>query len=248
MAEKKQRVPNQEIRIEKCTEQDAEAIAAAMYSAFNEAWWAAKEPLETRPDLPIRIARLTNRTIRPSFTVPDMHWIKAIHIPTNTPMGFAGWAGPNHPLHCVYRRSAASFYNWPSTFNWTDAEQEEWWSHANMDIWDTKLAKADSIRGEVLGDEKHWYLAPLMVLPEWQGRGVASKLLDWAVVQADKTEQATPLYLEASVMGKPVYEHYGFVMVGDENMVRRGPKKVDGGKLEKKGLQVTEEALGQEAI
>lgn len=111
---------------------------------------------------------------------------------------------------------------------WTDAEYDEMWEHVNEDAWSGEFAVQDDIRKEVLGDEPHWYLAPLLTWPEYQGRGVGKRLMYWAIDQADKTEPATPLYLESAPTARAVYMHCGFRPVGKVNFVRRGPAVVKG--------------------
>lgn len=221
-----------------------------MYTAFSDDWWESGEPRALRPPHPIRIARLVNRAIRPSFSLPDVYWIKAVHVPTNTLMGAACWAGPTHPpgLYCFWRKSADAFYNWPQKYNWSEADIEEMWSHTTPEVWVTQFDEADRVRKEKLGDEPHWYLAPLFVRPEFQKRGVSSKLLAWAIEQADKTEPATPLYLEASKMGRPVYEHVGFVAVGEKEMLRRGPKKQNADSVvgDKSRVEIAVQPVGED--
>jgi GNAT superfamily N-acetyltransferase len=108
--------------------------------------------------------------------------------------------------------------------NWTDEEVDEMWAHVDDVQWNGEIKRYDNIRREVLGDEPHWFLAPLMTWPEFQGRGVGKKLLMWAIEQADKTSPPTPMYLESAPTARAVYLHCGFEPSGEVNMVRRGPK------------------------
>jgi len=57
-------------------------------------------------------------------------------------------------------------------------------------------------------DKKHWFLDMICVLPEYQGRGAAGMLMRWGTERAD--HEGVEAYLEASPVGKPVYEHFGF--------------------------------------
>lgn len=102
------------------------------------------------------------------------------------------------------------------------------WEHVSDENWNQQFLKDDDIRREVLGDEPHWFLAPLMTWPEYQGRGVGKKLLDWAIKQADATTPVTPMYLESAPTARAVYMHCGFVPQGAVNFVRRGPAIVTG--------------------
>jgi GNAT superfamily N-acetyltransferase len=65
--------------------------------------------------------------------------------------------------------------------------------------------------------EPHWYLKAIGVDPAWQGRGVAGLLLRSRLQRCDQDGQSA--YLEVSKPeGVPLYEHYGFVRIGDLGM------------------------------
>lgn len=49
--------------------------------------------------------------------------------------------------------------------------------------------------------------------PAHRGKGAAGLLIRWGIDQAERDR--VPAYLEAGVMGRPVYERYGFVQMGD---------------------------------
>ncbi|KII83343.1 hypothetical protein PLICRDRAFT_47223 [Plicaturopsis crispa FD-325 SS-3] len=68
-------------------------------------------------------------------------------------------------------------------------------------------------REGVLGDEPYWYLYMLCVLPEHQGRGIGSKLLNWGIEAADNAEPPLAVYMEASPIGQKLYERRGFEVV-----------------------------------
>ena len=48
----------------------------------------------------------------------------------------------------------------------------------------------------------------LAVLPEYQGKGIGSKLLQWGTEQADARNAR--IYVEASIEGYPLYRKYGW--------------------------------------
>jgi predicted N-acetyltransferase YhbS len=74
----------------------------------------------------------------------------------------------------------------------------------------------------------------LITWPEFQGRGVGSKLLKWAIEQADAKDPPTPMYLESAPTARAVYMRHGFVPQGKINMLRRGPAVVRGLEAEAK--------------
>ena len=51
--------------------------------------------------------------------------------------------------------------------------------------------------------------------PEYRRKGIAYKTLDM-LVQDSKTRGITSISLEATDMGRPLYEKYGFVKMNDE--------------------------------
>lgn len=61
----------------------------------------------------------------------------------------------------------------------------------------------------------------------YQGRGIATKLIQHVIDLADQETPPTAMYLEASSAGIPVYQKLGYRVVGDpdvefKSMLRRG--------------------------
>ncbi|KAI4649973.1 uncharacterized protein J4E78_008254 [Alternaria triticimaculans] len=227
--EPSRRLSESELRIEKCTPDDAEKIAEGLYLCFPEDWWAKKEPPEIRPagenSLQIRIQRMAQR-LTPAITDPHHTFMKAVYTPTGSTIGIAGWTLPTNPsVHNLFRRSAATHYSWAKSQNWSDADLDLMWSHVSSENWSERFAKDDEVRREATGGERHWYLAPLLTWPEWQGRGVGKRLMEWALGQADARGEV--VYLESRPSARAVYLHAGFVGCGEWNMVR-WPKGKEG--------------------
>lgn len=61
-----------------------------------------------------------------------------------------------------------------------------------------------------MAERKHWYLEIIATRPEWQGKGAAGKLMRWGLEKADADGKGVETYLEASPVGKEVYEYFGF--------------------------------------
>ncbi|KAF2621304.1 acyl-CoA N-acyltransferase [Macroventuria anomochaeta] len=242
------RLASAEIKIEIAEEKDAYRIAEGVYACFPESSLDKKEPRHLRPPThETRVQRLAKR-IQPSFSQPGMHWIKAVHIPSSTIIGAAGWASPTLPVHNIFRRSAITFYGWKEKMGWSDADVDEMFAHVDDQAWSGNYEKDDEIRSKVVG-EPHWYLATLITWPKWQGRGVGKRLLTWAIEKADKEVPPTPMYLESSATARAVYMHVGFVPQGDVNFLRRGPRVLRGLEAEveeKKIEKVDVEAVAEE--
>lgn len=199
--------------------------ADGMYKCFSEDSIAKMEPPHLRPSYEVRL-KLLAKKIQPSLTQPGMHWLKAVHIPTQKIIGVAAWASPDLPTYCIFRRSAFRYYGWQSKMGWSDADLNEMYAHVDDEVFSGGHAKNDEIRDTAMNGQPHWYLAQLITWPEWQGRGVGKRLLDWAIKQADAQTPPTPMYLEASAMSRAIYMHVGFVQQGEKNFIRRGPRVV----------------------
>ena len=62
---------------------------------------------------------------------------------------------------------------------------------------------------------KKAYIMNMYTNPEYRRRGIAYKTLDMLIGDA-KRKGITSISLEATVMGRPLYEKYGFVSMDDE--------------------------------
>ncbi|KAJ4286447.1 hypothetical protein N0V90_013147 [Kalmusia sp. IMI 367209] len=232
--EEHRRLKDEEIRIELCTVEDVDKVAEGLYTIFPAAFWDKMEPLDIRNgNLATRQKRLATR-LAPSFDMPAMKWIKAIYAPTGQTVGIAGWMLP-----------ATAFFGWKEKMNWTDADIEEMWRGVSLEAWEGQVGGNDTIREQVMGEEPHWFLAPLMTWPDFQGRGIATKLMMWAIEQADKADPVQPMYLESAPTARNVYMRFGFMPQGEANFLRRGPDVLAGlegveGKLEKVDIEAVE--------
>ncbi|KAL1645072.1 hypothetical protein SLS61_008505 [Didymella pomorum] len=226
--EESKRLLASEIKIEIASEQDAHKIAEGLFVCYPDSSIDTIQPPHLRPQnyKQIRVQRLAKSSL-PTFSTPGITWLKAVHVPTNTIIGAACWTGPDAPIVCPFRRDAFTLYGWQERLGWSDEEIDELFAHCDHDLGTERHQRDDKVRKEMLGDEKHWYLALLLTWPEWQGRGVGRRLLDWGIERADKED--TVMYLETSAKGKNVYEHVGFVVQGEGKvMIRRGRKAVAG--------------------
>ncbi len=62
---------------------------------------------------------------------------------------------------------------------------------------------------------KHGYITNMYTRPEWRNRGIAKQLVD-KLVEAAKAAGSMQLFLNASPMGRPLYDRYGFKAVEGE--------------------------------
>ena len=59
------------------------------------------------------------------------------------------------------------------------------------------------------------YISNMFSYPQYRKKGVASKLFDLSVQEA-KAKGITKILLDATAMGRPIYEKYGFVATDNE--------------------------------
>ena len=71
--------------------------------------------------------------------------------------------------------------------------------------------------------EPEGYLDMLYVDPDFQGRGVAGRLLHWLEASA-KARGLARLFTEASITARPFFEHRGFRIVEAQTVIRRGQR------------------------
>lgn len=84
----------------------------------------------------------------------------------------------------------------------------------NVQLHNYILSTRDAARSEWMEAGKPcWVLMHMVTRPVHRGKGAAGMLIRWGIEQAEK--DGVPAYLEAGVMGRPIYERYGFVQVGE---------------------------------
>ena len=91
-------------------------------------------------------------------------------------MGLACWTAPGFPILAHFRRDAVDAFKWQDRMKWSDAELNEMWAGVSDEQWNGQQIEYDNIRRELMGDEPHWFLSPVITWPEYQGRGVGKKL------------------------------------------------------------------------
>ncbi|KAF1945662.1 acyl-CoA N-acyltransferase [Clathrospora elynae] len=69
---------------------------------------------------------------------------------------------------------------------------------------------------EILGTRPHYVLDTLVTLPDHERRGAGSMLVRWGCERAD--EAGVEAYLEASIMGAPMYARHGFEAVKEVDL------------------------------
>lgn len=134
-------------------------------------------------------------------------------------MGIAGWHECG--VHASYPTKYAAYpdLTFPDTFvpcAWRidlyeelGLDKQAGWDGDDMkamreirnDEFSTSFLAYDRGRLNEMGDQAHWYLAPLCVREKWRGRGVGTELIKWGIDRADA--QGVPLILEALAGARP---------------------------------------------
>ncbi|KAF3020623.1 hypothetical protein E8E14_011680 [Neopestalotiopsis sp. 37M] len=69
----------------------------------------------------------------------------------------------------------------------------------------------------IAGQRPHLYLFNVFVHPDYRRRGIGQQVMDWGVKKAD--EMGLDFFLDATAMGRPLYEKNGFIYV-EENVTK----------------------------
>ncbi|GAA5940332.1 GNAT family N-acetyltransferase [Sporobolomyces koalae] len=205
------------ITISPVTEQDMLECAEGQLTAFGTRMYADLEPLATRAPPEVRYKRFASRHAR-LLSLPSERPMKATVRGSDGVERIAGvtwWHVPGSAINNQQKRDVERMRSGRET-----DEEVESWRDFDWERWNAMLDKYDRVRKEIMRDEPHWYVGPVWTHPDFQGQGIASALLSETIALADSTN--TPLYLEASPAGQPVYAKLGWVRVeGTETVMLR---------------------------
>lgn len=108
--------------------------------------------------------------------------------------------------------------------------QKDAWAPAPVDYerWSARLAEKQPfvalMEGRVAGFielDPDGHIDCLYTHPDYQGRGVASSLYEYLLAEA-KQAGITRLYVEASLVARPFFEHRGFAVIKENRVYRNG--------------------------
>ncbi|GAA6013633.1 hypothetical protein JCM11491_002734 [Sporobolomyces phaffii] len=201
--------------------EDMLEFAEGQLTAFGTRMYEELEPPATRAAPEVRYRRFALRHSRLLDLPSERPMIAKVREPDGTDhiAGCAWWHVPGSRIDNEQKRRVARMSEE------TEAEADSW-ADFDWEKWTDMLDKYDRVRKAIMGDEPHWYVGPVWTHPRYQGQGIASALLEETIAVADSTKPPTPMYLEASPAGQPVYAKLGWVRIeGTETaMLRRGPK------------------------
>jgi len=152
--------------------------------------------------------------IRKRLQSPDWRYVLATVDPAEGPakiVGYAGWmAPPTQENITEQERKQKENVVQRQVQQQPPVKDEDTPKGLDMDTFKYINELIEKTKKEILGEDEQrvWYLASLAVDPEFKGKGIASKLVQWGV---DKAEEAgLPAYLESSPAAVGVYRRVGF--------------------------------------
>ncbi|GLA38555.1 hypothetical protein AnigIFM63309_005852 [Aspergillus niger] len=123
--------------------------------------------------------------------------------------------------------TVAAFAKWwypvPSEGLPLDGEKSQtktvWPPSSDADLCERFFSLMDSEKKRVMGGRKegYFYLDMLGTHPQFNGRGIGSRLLRWGLDRAD--EKGVPTFLASTPAGRPLYEKYGFEAVEEYEVI-----------------------------
>ncbi|GAA5861667.1 hypothetical protein JCM8547_000699 [Rhodosporidiobolus lusitaniae] len=187
---------------------DLVEVANRCFEAFPT-FYAPMEPELIRPPHDVRCQRFANRLSK---------LLRSPHIlATKAVLASGPEKGKLAGLTIWHRPDAPEVFNLKRAWKDESKDDEENWEGVDKEKWEAKWGEWDQIRERIMDGIPHWYIAPLIVIPGYQGQGIGSKLLKQVTDLADSHTPTQPIYLEASAAGKPMYEKIGFRVEGDVN-------------------------------
>jgi len=169
----------------------------ALGEQIRDPAWCALYPSHSTP-----AGRLAGaeRYLKSKQSTPHAAYHKAIDEDTGEIVGLSIWTVYETKQLDVPKELPPSTY-WP---NEEDAAYSNFILH-----WITQRRSKyiQSLNGNAV------HLSTLAVLPEYQRKGVGSKLMAWGLQRAD--DLGFNVFVEASPMGRGLYEKSGFVFQGD---------------------------------
>lgn len=176
-------------------EDAAEMISVGMKAFANDV--LAKSTFDVQSGTPEEVEEYTQWRVslaRLRMSGQGKHYFKARDEATGAIVGYAGLNGPGAEIlpHTAVPRP----------------------KFLNSDVDDELMQKMNSTRERFLGDRKDvWYVQSMLVHPDYQGRGIAKRLLNHAMAGADRDGQ--DVYLEGTAAGQPLYLRCGFEPLED---------------------------------
>ncbi|KAL4899008.1 hypothetical protein BDW74DRAFT_171843 [Aspergillus multicolor] len=184
---------------------EAFAVANLAFASFNTLLYTEYLPCASS------IEKLTAARLRDIAMMPKASMFKAVDEDTGAIIGVTRWIIADHEKR-VYHTVEQFVKNdgmqriIPET---NEVATRAFYTMATRGKWDI-LGLRDN-NGAVVKFVPRVELETLCTHPDYQGAGVGSALVQWGVDVADRLGMG--VYLEATEVGRPLYEQFGFEVV-----------------------------------
>ncbi|PYI11678.1 hypothetical protein BO78DRAFT_303362 [Aspergillus sclerotiicarbonarius CBS 121057] len=98
-----------------------------------------------------------------------------------------------------------------------DKNKTIWPPSSDADLCERFFQVMESEKKSVMGEKEYFYLDMLGTRPEFNGRGIGSRLLRWGLDRADTAGVET--FLASTPQGRGLYERYGLRVVREYEVV-----------------------------
>ena len=162
-------------------------------------------PVSTREEAQTRLQVHMEKQSQRYLKDPSVNYLKVID-DSGSILSVARWHW--YPKGYSYEKEA-HWETYPET-----ALSEQWAKRFNIPLNNFILGSRDAARASWMEkDQPCWILMHMLTRSSKRGKGAARLLIQWGIEQAER--KGVPAYLEAGVMGKPIYEKIGFRQVGE---------------------------------
>ncbi|KAF1830941.1 hypothetical protein BDW02DRAFT_601263 [Decorospora gaudefroyi] len=164
-------------------------------TTFHNVLYAQGEPSQKTLD------RVTSE-IRDRL-VQGIHYLKCVDTSTSEMIAGASW----HYLRA--QEEGAKERPWEEV----DAELivPEPYDESDPEMYKSLFTLLNTNKRKILGNRPYYALNTMVTLPNHERRGAGNMLVRWGCDRAD--EAGVPAYVEASLMGAPMYARHGFQRV-----------------------------------
>ncbi|KAF2854469.1 hypothetical protein T440DRAFT_387404 [Plenodomus tracheiphilus IPT5] len=182
------------LELHPCTESDLADLAVIMKSAFNSLGPGMMQILIPSPLPADYLEKTTNKHIKSFREEKDVTYLKII----DTDLDGKMIAGAKWRINKKERTEEQIQMTLP-----VPGKDEEGRPGAQDFMW-----FLNRVRKEYMGTQPFYFLHILATDPDHHRRGAGKMLLKWGLDQADR--DGLPAFLEASLMGRPLYASLGF--------------------------------------
>ncbi|KAE8371248.1 acyl-CoA N-acyltransferase [Aspergillus bertholletiae] len=184
-----------DIDIHYATESEAVGLAHLNIASFRHQimWRNALPGTDPEVCIPMKHARCLEK-----LASPDVHVFSAVDTSTDHIVGYARWTIPWEENKVELSEEGSAMVANAASLKPQEIRDE---------IWTETFTRMKEKRAvHITKDDM--VLDLLAILPEYQGKGIGSKLLRWGIQQADARNAR--IYLEATIEGYPLYHKYGW--------------------------------------